>query len=725
MLARSLALAAALLLPLFPVLAQDCVEYQPQEMFFMDFLSMDAYVSYDLELIGDVAFVGTSSGIYSVDVSDPQDLTVIGYYEQFGCIELAIIDNLICVSSQDDGLIFVDATDPANMTHVRTYSEHTYSQRAIAHGDYFYIGNNHLGVIVVDATDRTDPQVVYELPVDQRVVTLGAYGNTLYTVSYDSQVVVISLVNPAQPYVVRTLGGYHNGRGHSFFVNAPYMYMPTYNDRLNIYYLGNPENPTLAGYQTGSDRAYGMAMMGETLFLAGYNTVRAMDATMPQEPVPIGRMISNTELWSLKSHGDHLLGVAEDSAIFSLDVSQPESTLPLRYLETGGAAQDVTFCETDFGYYMMVSNGPEGLYMKNVDGGNPVATYPTLGDLLSITVDGTRAYLAMDDAGLQIVDVNYQHSPAFLDDIDTPGHCRDVAIYENASGKYALVADTEYDVVKYDVTDPTWIRPKGVNYFPGHVYDVEVLEDRLLVADDSGDLHIMDLSVLPDQPSDPITLEVGGTPRTMALMGTILLMGGSQQISTVDLVDPDYPVLLDSLDLPVGISDIQVQGGVAYCVTPLGMQMVNVSEPTDLRLMSSYREKGSTFGVGVHGKTVYLAAGESGIVYLPLQCSPVSSVEEVVAPCALVLGQAYPNPFNPLTTIRYELPRAMPVTLSIIDLAGRRVSELLSGQMKGVGPHQAQWNGRDDRGRAAPAGIYLYRLQAGSIDETRRMVLIK
>lgn len=84
-----------------------------------------------------------------------------------------------------------------------------------------------------------------------------------------------------------------------------------------------------------------------------------------------------------------------------------------------------------------------------------------------------------------------------------------------------------------------------------------------------------------------------------------------------------------------------------------------------------------------------------------------------------------PNPFNPETKIRYELTAASPVRLAIFDASGRVVRHLESAAAKPAGLYELRWNGRDDTGAAVASGVYLYRLQAGSFEETRRAVLLK
>ncbi len=83
-----------------------------------------------------------------------------------------------------------------------------------------------------------------------------------------------------------------------------------------------------------------------------------------------------------------------------------------------------------------------------------------------------------------------------------------------------------------------------------------------------------------------------------------------------------------------------------------------------------------------------------------------------------------PNPFNPRTTIKFSLPRAGTVRLSVFDVAGRLVRTLIDGGMP-LGGHEAVWDGRDASGREVGPGSYLARLEFGGRVETVRMGLIR
>ena len=90
----------------------------------------------------------------------------------------------------------------------------------------------------------------------------------------------------------------------------------------------------------------------------------------------------------------------------------------------------------------------------------------------------------------------------------------------------------------------------------------------------------------------------------------------------------------------------------------------------------------------------------------------------------LALGN-FPDPFNPTTQIRYDLPHPGRVTLRIHDLSGRLVRELLGSQVHEEGSHTVQWDGRDSAGRNVASGTYFCRLEVEGATLTEKMVLIE
>jgi hypothetical protein len=97
---------------------------------------------------------------------------------------------------------------------------------------------------------------------------------------------------------------------------------------------------------------------------------------------------------------------------------------------------------------------------------------------------------------------------------------------------------------------------------------------------------------------------------------------------------------------------------------------------------------------------------------------------KAVIPISFALHQNFPNPFNPTTTLRYDLPSEALITLSIYDMLGREITQLVNTTQE-AGFKSVRWDGKDSMGRAVSAGVYLYRIEAGEFVQTKKMVLLK
>lgn len=88
------------------------------------------------------------------------------------------------------------------------------------------------------------------------------------------------------------------------------------------------------------------------------------------------------------------------------------------------------------------------------------------------------------------------------------------------------------------------------------------------------------------------------------------------------------------------------------------------------------------------------------------------------------LAPNYPNPFNPETTIRYQVARSVKVNITIYNVLGQKVRTLLDAS-KPAGAHRVVWNGKDERGMSLPTGMYFYKMRAGEFVQVRKMLLLQ
>jgi hypothetical protein len=178
-------------------------------------------------------------------------------------------------------------------------------------------------------------------------------------------------------------------------------------------------------------------------------------------------------------------------------------------------------------------------------------------------------------------------------------------------------------------------------------------------------------------------------------------------------------------DLPVGVSAVVTGGDL------LGRQDDRVFFANVGGLDASVAVLGTGRGFSGDGRllTVSLdAPADLAAAKLEARALDNSSFDDPggVAPTArsFAVRPAVPNPFNPLTTLAFDLPRASFVVVDVFAVDGRRVRTLLREEL-GAGPQSVQWDGTDDAGNRLASGTYLYRVRAGAWEATRKMQLVK
>jgi hypothetical protein len=93
-------------------------------------------------------------------------------------------------------------------------------------------------------------------------------------------------------------------------------------------------------------------------------------------------------------------------------------------------------------------------------------------------------------------------------------------------------------------------------------------------------------------------------------------------------------------------------------------------------------------------------------------------------PSSFALSQNFPNPFNSSTTISFDVPRAVNVSINIFDITGARIRTLVD-EPKVAGSFNVIWNGTDDTAKAVASGLYVYRLHAGNFVQSKKLLFLK
>ena len=215
---------------------------------------------------------------------------------------------------------------------------------------------------------------------------------------------------------------------------------------------------------------------------------------------------------------------------------------------------------------------------------------------------------------------------------------------------------------------------------------------------DAGTLHLFanfyDGTTYPPNPD---------TGQNFLLLSAFNTSGANVQEEIVDLIDVGDIIRIQNGD------GSKVQSFTADTATAFGDERIMV--PFNTATFSYVSISGTGFS---HNEDVTFI-NTSATVFID---------KELESVMRYTLYPNYPNPFNPVTTLRYDIPGNAFVNIRIYDLKGRLVNTLVSkGQTAGY--KAIKWAGVDNKGKAVSAGLYLYTIEAGEFIQTKKMVLLK
>jgi uncharacterized protein len=110
--------------------------------------------------------------------------------------------------------------------------------------------------------------------------------------------------------------------------------------------------------------------------------------------------------------------------------------------------------------------------------------------------------------------------------------------------------------------------------------------------------------------------------------------------------------------------------------------------------------------------------------YGPINAGQTSLVNECTVPNEFALHSNFPNPFNPSTSLQFDIPSSTNILINIFDINGRLISTLIDGAIE-PGMHNITWDGRDQYGNTAAAGLYFCRMVADNFSQSQKLMLVK
>ena len=219
------------------------------------------------------------------------------------------------------------------------------------------------------------------------------------------------------------------------------------------------------------------------------------------------------------------------------------------------------------------------------------------------------------------------------------------------------------------------------------------------------------------------TVRTGKVQQTQMLKNLNTIIIANQKLYFGEIISEEKKLSYSLPPKPPGGNDVRFTGDWKVCADECHIEVMseveNLTVQFDVRSEESWKfinmETGKVFFLTGTGQLTPIEKGGSFFL-IKTTTNPV--------PDTYALHQNYPNPFNPITTLRYDLPEQSFVTLTIFDILGRKITQLVN-TTQNLGFKSVLWDGTDRMGRPVGAGVYIYQINAGDFIKTKKMVLLK
>ena len=267
----------------------------------------------------------------------------------------------------------------------------------------------------------------------------------------------------------------------------------------------------------------------------------------------------------------------------------------------------------------------------------------------------------------------------------------------------------------------------GDYYTHGNANYVAMSDNIVYVAANYGGLQIIDVSY-PQNPAFVGSYDTPGEALSVTVSNNIAYVTyEGVGLRIIDVSNPAAPVLLNTI-LP------RPSSRISKCIIFNNLLIIsdtnwdeltfyNISNPASPEFVCRYSWNLSTSDMVVQNGYLYTANGLYGLNILDLN-QVMEAEDSIQLPPITFNLKNYPNPFNPETTISFELSKPGKVVLNIYNLKGELVKKLINKQMSN-GKHSIVWDGKDNNGKICSSGVYCYKIESNGRVETKKMLLMK
>jgi hypothetical protein len=684
----------------------------PGNPFVVTNYSLGGGIGYDVRVSGDYAYLSKgTTGIEIVDVSDPTAPVSVGSLAVGDSPNGAFIDgDLLFVAGRNSGLHIVDVSNRAAPALLGTYDTPGSASDVVVLGDHAFVADaSTTGLLIIDVTNPGSPTLVGSAATAGSPSKVTVNGDYAYLAEFSGGFEIADISNLAAPSVVTTITTTH--WAYESFVSGDRLFLTKGQAGFEIYDITNPAAPTLVGgydFGVANEQVNAVSVAGDFAFVAraatgaGLSVIRVSQRGVDREL---------NEARSLVVDGE-----AETILAARLTTTPPAISATWEMSSDSGSTWDEVAVGNTWKAF--TSPGADLMWRTTFDQTGGFTTVAQL-DIEWLNERST-IFSAVDIPGDEGKQLRVSWTPSGYDLPGSPLPIHNYAVYRRIDDTPALVA----------------VRDQGTTPATGP-YDAEELMQAL----PPGSWEY--LTLVPAAGTDQYSTVVPTAADSTIANGLYYSVFFVRALTATPGIHydsaPDSGYSVDNLApaAPTGFSIAQSP--------PSGNQLgwdSPVSEDFDYFRIYRNTEPGfdPTPGDMVHATSdvqwldpidpgwqyhyKITAVDYSGNESEHTGPSTVTGVPSAV-PTRFALHQNTPNPFNPTTLIRYDVPGSGGhVTLRIYDVTGRLVRTLVDGPHT-AGEKRVIWYGQDNWGNHVATGVYFYRMTTPGFTTTKKMVLLR
>ncbi|MDP8207621.1 MAG: T9SS type A sorting domain-containing protein [Candidatus Electryonea clarkiae] len=677
------------------------------------------YYATDIALDGNIAYAVhhiwhgwyAASSINVLDLTNPEYPEVLANIDFDGGItDLQIVDSLLFLTDRGSFEVYgpsflriFDISNPAELEEIGMCSTGVDLHRIIVSGEYAYICGH--GLLIIDISDPENPIEVCEWRQGGYRNDIAISGNYAFVVGINEQGKTLDISDPENPVEIDT---FEIGRNPLIYIDGDYAYVTHEGQNLlKIFDISDPQDVQEIACLEMPYRLWKIQVIDGILFApAGGLGLRILDISSPDSLVEIGYLSKSGYASDIKFYDNMIYTANSLNGLRVFDVFDPEIPIDIGFRDT-----DAIVYHVEVGDRMLFTIGrssPNSLItfriidisdtldineISSTEVGNHEYPPFTKFDILD-----NYAFIANSNE-LIILNIEDYNNPIVVSETENSGwqSFSDIAV----QGNYAFITGDRFGYDGYDglyvVDFSNMHQPEIVGFcqFNSDETSIFVTEDYAFIA------NLLWYSFIEEESSFKI----------------------------IDINDPSEPFILSSVETLGWPQDIVVEGDYAFLTEQSGstrndyyeggLLVFDISDPEEPELVGHYETNGDAQAIDIDNNTIYLADGYFVEI---LEFDPEMNTAEIVAevPDEYLLLDPYPNPFNSITVINLILPQQSNLNISIYNIVGQKVVNLVSGNYT-PGNHKFGFDASE-----FSSGIYFIHASVpGKLDEVRKVVLVR